>query len=102
MPEVWYSLGRALKQTATVFTHRKPTQEHRLGERLEGLPGSSGRGRHGEQRRELGRPWRCLRPQGAGQPLRPEGGRLKTFRESDQLIVLRDKAFEVRRKELTA
>jgi hypothetical protein len=57
---------------------------------------------HGEKRRELGRPWRFLRLQGAGKPIRPEGGRLKTFRESDQLIVLRDKAFEVRRKELTA
>ena len=64
VPEVWYRLVRALTQTATVFTHRKPTQQHRFGERLEGLPGSSGRGMPGEKRRERGRPWRFLRPAG--------------------------------------
>jgi hypothetical protein len=62
VPEVWDSLVRALKQTATVFTHRKPTQQQHFGERLEGLSGSSGRGMHGEKRRELGRPWGFLRP----------------------------------------
>ena len=69
---------------------------------LEGLPGSLGRGMHGEKRRELGRPWRFLHRKGAGKPLRLQEGRLKTCRESDQLIVLRDKHVEVRRKGLTA
>ena len=30
VPEVWYSLVKAIKQTATVLTHRKPTQQHRF------------------------------------------------------------------------
>jgi hypothetical protein len=50
----------------------------------------------------LGDPGGSWAPQGAGKPIRPQGGRLKTFRESDQLTVLRDKEFEVRRKGLTA
>ena len=49
-PEVWDSLVRALKQTATVFTHRKPTQKHGYGEMLEGLSGSSGPGMQREKR----------------------------------------------------
>ena len=62
VPEVWDSRVRAMKQTATVLTHRKPTQPPRFGEMLEGLPGSAGRGMHGKKRRERGRPWRFLRP----------------------------------------
>lgn len=30
VPAVWYSLGKAIQQTATVVTHRKPTPQHRL------------------------------------------------------------------------
>src|SRR6266545_5525694 len=83
VPDIWDRLVRALTQTATVVTHRQPTPAPRVGERREGLPGSSGR-RHGEPRRALGRPWRVLGPPGARQPLRPPGGGLKTSGESAQ------------------
>ena len=41
---------------------RTGSQHHSIvcGEMLEGLSGSSGRGLHGEKRRELGRPWKFL------------------------------------------
>ena len=72
------------------------------GEMLEGLSGSSGRGMHGEKRRERGRPGRFRHRKGAGKSLRPHEGRLKTFRESEQLTGRRDTHVEVRRKGLTA
>jgi hypothetical protein len=50
----------------------------------------------------LGDPGGSCAPYGVGKPIRPQGGRLKTSRESDQLTVLRDKKFEVGRKGLTA
>jgi hypothetical protein len=50
----------------------------------------------------LGDPRGSCAPYGVGKPIRPQGGRLKTSRESDQLTVLRDKKFEVGRKGLTA
>jgi len=50
----------------------------------------------------LGDPGGSCAQQGAGKPHRPQEGRLKTTRESDQLTVLRDKKFEVGRKGLTA
>ena len=89
-------------QMAMAFTHQKPPQRKRVGELPEGLSGSSGRGMPGEKRRERGRPWRFLHRKGAGKSLRPHEGRLKTYGESDQLTVLRDKHVEVRRKRLTA
>ena len=49
-PEVWDSLVQALRQTATVFTHRKPIQRHQQGKMLEGLSGSSGTGMQREKR----------------------------------------------------
>jgi hypothetical protein len=42
---------------AMVLTRQKPTQRTRIGERPEGLPGSTlERGMRGEKRQELGRP----------------------------------------------
>jgi len=64
-PEVWYSLVRACKQTATVVTHRKPLQRHHDGEMPEGLSGSSGPGMQREKREELGRASGLL---GTGRP----------------------------------
>lgn len=44
-------------QMAMVLTPQKPIQRTRLGERPEGLPGSTlERGMRGEKRQELGRP----------------------------------------------
>jgi hypothetical protein len=46
-------------QMAMVLTPQKPTQRTRVGERPEGLPGSTlERGMRGEKRQELGRPCR--------------------------------------------
>ena len=46
-------------QMAMVLTPQKPVQRTRLGERPEGLPGSTlERGMRGEKRQELGRPCR--------------------------------------------
>ncbi len=44
----------------------------------------------------VGDPGGACAPQGAGKPIRPEGGRLKTLRESDQLTVLRESGHEGR------
>src|SRR6266850_2830296 len=55
-PKVWYSLVKALTQTATVFTHRKPIPCRHDGEMSEGLSGSSGPGMQREKRCEHGRP----------------------------------------------
>jgi len=107
-------------QMAMVLTPQKPTQRTRLGERPEGLPGSTlERGMRGEKRQELGRPVRFRLREGSvvghtdneprkgkpGHGRRPEPtrheepsqpvstaeqkrGALKTWRESDHLIVL--------------
>jgi hypothetical protein len=51
---------------AMVLTSQKPTQRTRLGERPEGLPGSTlERGMRGEKRQELGRPVRFLLREGS-------------------------------------
>jgi len=51
---------------AMVLTPQKPTQRTRLGERPEGLPGSTlERGMRGEKRQELGRPVRFLLREGS-------------------------------------
>ena len=103
VPAVWYSLVRAFKQTATVLTHRKPTQQHRFWVRCwrvcRGPQGVACMERSVEN---LGDPGGSGAQQGVGKLSRPQEGRLKTFRESDQLTVLRDKQVEVRRKGLTA
>ncbi len=53
-------------QMAMVLTPQKPTQRTRLGERPEGLPGSTlERGMRGEKRQELGRPVRFLLREGS-------------------------------------
>jgi len=93
-PEGWDRLVRALQQTATVLTHRKPTQRHRQGEMLEGLSGSSGRGMHGEKRRERGRPSRFLVRQISR--TRPQEGGLRTERESDPPRVLGERESRLR------
>jgi hypothetical protein len=54
-----------------VLTPQKPTQRTRVGERPEGLPGSTlERGMRGEKRQELGRPHGFL---GTGRPYREDG-----------------------------
>jgi hypothetical protein len=81
-------------QMAMVLTPQKPIQRKRFGELPEGLPGSTlERGMRGEKRQELGRPVGFrLR----GQPPQPVSkaeqnrGALKTPRESDPPILLRD------------
>jgi hypothetical protein len=83
-PEVWYSLVRACKQTATVVTHRKPLQRHHDGEMPEGLSGSSGPGMQREKREELGRASGLL---GTGRPPRPPGGRSMVQGQSNHLRV---------------
>ena len=84
-PEVWYSLVKAIMQTATVLTHRKPIQRHRKGKMPEGLSGSSGPGMQREKRGELGRPHGFLV---TGRPTRSHRGRLMVHGESDHLVVL--------------
>jgi len=117
-----------------VLTPQKPTQRTRLGERPEGLPGSTlERGMRGEKRQELGRPVRFLLREGSvarhtdneprkgkpGHGRRPEPtrhgqhpppvsnaeqkrGALKTQRESDPPILLRDGSAVHRGKGRTA
>jgi hypothetical protein len=54
-----------------VLTPQKPTQRTRLGERPEGLPGSTlERGMRGEKRQELGSPCRFQRAGTPGQGIR--------------------------------
>ena len=57
VPEVWYSLVRACKQTATAFTHRKPTHKHRCGR---DAGGSVGVLRAWHAWREASRTWETL------------------------------------------
>jgi hypothetical protein len=57
---------KSVMPMAMALTLQKPRQRTRFGERPEGLPGSPlERGRRGEKRQELGRPWRFQR---AGTP----------------------------------
>jgi hypothetical protein len=64
-PEVWYSLVKARKQTATVVTHRQPTQQHRF---WRDAGGSVGVLRAWHAWREASRTWETLEvpaPQGS-------------------------------------
>ena len=74
-PEVWDSLGMAMRPTATGCTHRPPTPRPREGQRPEGLSGSSGPGMPREKRSERGRPAAYLPRAGMPLPHQEDGTR---------------------------